>query len=96
MGQSNQIVLDKHLNIGEAKNLHAKLEKSLFEAQHVILDASQVEEVDTASIQLLISFVKSAQASNLNVSWKETSKIFNKHATLLGACELLQLDTTAH
>lgn len=57
----------------------------------VVLDASSVERVDTATIQLLCVFVRERMARNQTVVWQNASAAMLEAARLLGVQTLLAL-----
>lgn len=57
----------------------------------VVLDASSIERVDTATIQLLCAFVRERQARNQGVIWQDASAAMLEAAQLLGVQTLLAL-----
>ena len=70
--------------IAQAEELHQQLDGMLLSGQTVVLDASAVERVDTAVLQLLCSFVGSAGESGVQVRWGGISENFTAAASLLG------------
>jgi ABC-type transporter Mla MlaB component len=78
-------VLDKT----ELDTLYPKLLSSLLEDTALILDCEQVEQVDTAAMQLLYAFNKEAKIHGKNVQWGNVSEAFLQSARLLGIAGLM-------
>ena len=57
----------------------------------VVLDASGVERVDTATVQLLCAFVRERVASNKGIVWQGVPAAMQEAARLLGVHALLAL-----
>ena len=64
------VELDASLGLDACESLRKRLTNALESAQRVVLDASSVESLDTAVIQLLVGFVRDATARGREVSWK--------------------------
>lgn len=65
---------------------------SLIDTQaQVVIDASAVERVDTAIVQLLVAFVRDRLAADREVSWHAPSKALLEASRLLGVQDLLSL-----
>ncbi len=67
-----------------AEELHEKMENLLQSSLDVEVDASQVEQIDTSALQLLLSFHQSLTTDGRNLSWKTPSEQAIKSAKLLG------------
>jgi ABC-type transporter Mla MlaB component len=86
-----RIELVSNCTVKEAVALKQSLCAVVDNAEPVTLDASAVERVDTAILQLLCAFVRARVASNLSVLWQgEESPLFES-ARLLGLQQLLAL-----
>lgn len=88
--------LKAQLGIREAVDLKARLGKLLESGgREVALDASKVEKVDTAIMQLLTAFYRSAKAQGIEVKWKNPSEGMLRSAELLGLRAPLGLEHPA-
>lgn len=65
------------------------------QAKAVTLDASQVQRVDTACLQLLTAFVSERRAANRAVGWAGVPALLTERAQLLGLSALLAFDGVA-
>ena len=62
----------------------------------VVLDAANVERIDTAALQLLCAFVRDRQARGHKVQWQGTSTALQEAADLLALRCLLGLAEAPH
>lgn len=79
-----KIQLAANLSISEAENLYKGLAKVFKRKPPLVLDASKVERVDTASIQVLACFCHSAHERDIELSWHKPSINFCRAAELAG------------
>ena len=86
-----RIELVSNCTVKEAVALKQSLCAVVDSAQPVTLDATAVERVDTAILQLLCTFVRARVAANLNVVWQGNESPLFEAARLLGLQELLAL-----
>lgn len=83
--------LDPVLVINNAKALSGDLEKLIKNNEDINIDASAVEMVDTAILQLLLTMTIKIKSSKHQVHWINPSAIFISNASLLGMSEPLGL-----
>jgi len=78
----------------------ARLKEALLEMQEtpdvVTLDVTDVERVETASLQVLCAFVMSRRAAGRAVRWQGGSTALTQAAQLSGLSALLDLEGAAH
>ncbi len=76
MAASNEeiIVLEEDVSIVQVAGLKEAWLPYLDSGKDIKIDASAVEDVDTAGLQLLLSFVKTASESGRSVSWQSPSE----------------------
>jgi len=77
------LTLDSVAVINNAKTLYQDFSQVADNAD-VNIDASAVEMIDTAILQLLFAFVMKVKASSHKVNWIKPSDEFISRATLLG------------
>ena len=94
VGAGNKIVLKTVLTIGDAKTLHAELGKKLGTKKDLSIDASAVDMVDTAILQLLLACVQNYKSHNLAVKWAKPSQEFLSRSEALNLTNLLGLSET--
>ena len=81
-------------DISSVAGLHDEL-KSLFKHEKVILDGSNVDRIDAASLQLLFAFIQEAKINEVDVAWRSPSEAMTRSVNLLGMEEALQLGNVA-
>jgi anti-anti-sigma regulatory factor len=88
---SNRLELEPSLVINKASDIFEALKKLDVSGQAVEIDASKVEIIDSAILQLLFAFVLSLKEKGVKLSWyKPTEGLLNK-ASILGLTEQLGL-----
>ena len=87
----NKIILKAVLVINDAKSLYAELGKKLETKKDISIDASAVEMVDTAILQLLLAFTRKSQLQNIAVKWVKPSQEFLNRSEALNLTRLLGL-----
>jgi len=90
------ILLSADLGIETAADLQRQLMPSLHQAQPVLLDASQVQRLHTASLQVLCALFMSRQRSGLETRWAAVSDILRDAANHLGLAAALELPDTCN
>lgn len=83
------IVLAANCSVKDAAALKTSLCAAALDSAAVTLDASAVERVDTATIQLLCAFVRDRSSRNQGVTWRGESQALQDAARLLGVRALL-------
>lgn len=83
--------LASKLHISEVEGLTKELAALLDSSQQVYIDVSEVEAVDTASMQALCSLQKSLAITGSSINWVGNSKAFNEAADTLGVAEFLAI-----
>lgn len=93
--KAGAVALPARLTIAQSVDLHAALIKALAGGERLWLDGSQVEEIDTAILQLLASACTEASQRGIACKWQGTSSALREAATLIGVSELLRFDQAA-
>ena len=78
-------------DISGAQDLYDTLQAALGAQCPIVLDATHVERVDTAVLQMLCAFVRAAQASGIVVQWRQPSLALENAARLLNVQTCLAL-----
>ncbi len=81
--------LGTHLDIREAGSLYKHL--CGLNADHFVLDATEVGRTDTAGLQLLTLFIRHVEAEGKSVAWQSPTESVRNAAGLLGLTEELRL-----
>jgi anti-anti-sigma regulatory factor len=87
----NKITLNAVLAINDAKALYAEFGKALQTKKNIAIDASAVEMVDTAILQLLLAFTQKIQLQNIGLTWVKPSKEFLSRSETLNLTDALGL-----
>ena len=86
------IQLDTMLTIRDASELLEELKQIDDAHQEIIIESEQVERVDTAALQLLLSFYLFATDAGKQVIWNKPSDVLCHAFELLGLKELVNID----
>lgn len=79
------------LNIADVSARHAECKRLAAGAAEIEIDASRVQSIDTAGLQLLAALVREARARNLVLRWRAPSKALREGAARLGLGPVLRL-----
>ncbi len=90
-GSNKTLALEPVLVINDAEVMYTRLKEILVDDKPVIIDASMVEMVDTAILQLLLAFVNQLHANNTEVLWDSPSSEFCNRVDTLGLVDSLGL-----
>lgn len=85
------IKLQSQLGIQIVSDLKAELETALASGEDIVLDASGVERVDSAALQLLVSLMQYAALKKCSVKWCEPSSVFLETVDLMGLKSALDI-----
>ena len=78
-----RLVLDSIITINDAQTMYTHLNSLLELKQDITIDASAVEMLDTAILQLLLAFVNKIKDQNRQVVWiKPSEEMINRATTL--------------
>jgi ABC-type transporter Mla MlaB component len=90
-GQSGEIrlIFEPELDVAHTRSLYRELDEALAARQPLSLDASQVQRVDAATLQLLAAFCCAARDAGMPVRWNGTSAVLRSAVTLLDLNEIL-------
>ena len=84
--------LEESLVISGVMEWRDKMAAAISSQDEVILDGSEVEQIDGTGLQLLVALMKEAVSSNTTVTWKSASDVLLDSAAQLGLIEILGLD----
>lgn len=91
MAESVTYQLERCSDISKSELLHEQLERYLNSGADVVIDASQVERIDTSAMQILISLGQSLEKQHLSASIIKPSESFLAAAKLLGVTSELNI-----
>jgi len=84
--------LDSCLTIAEVGPLAEQLAGVFDSGDSLVLDGSEIEQIDGAGVQLLAALMKEAAAQQTQVVWSGATTILRDAAAQLGLADLLQLN----
>ncbi|PID43307.1 MAG: hypothetical protein CSA52_03585 [Gammaproteobacteria bacterium] len=84
MSGESQLKLDKNMGIANAGSFRYSLTQLFGRGTGVIIDAADVERIDTSIVQLVYSFVSSMKQAGLTVEISRPSEAFSSSASRLG------------
>ena len=90
MPGSRLLSLGSSCTFQDVSRLHPALLDYLSDGTPVVIDASQVEQVDTAGLQLLVAFAIDCMERGIAFGWKARSTAFERSVRLLGLGALLE------
>jgi anti-anti-sigma regulatory factor len=85
------VELDVRLTIAQAAGLHRTLLARLAQGEAIIIDGTQVEEIDTAILQLLTCLWRTGMERGIACTWHGASDALRQSAGLIGVADMLQL-----
>jgi len=90
------ILLNADLGIETAADLQRQLMPSLHQVQPVLLDASRVQRLHTAGLQVVCALFMSRQRAGLETRWTAVSDILRDAANHLGLAAIFELADTCN
>jgi anti-anti-sigma regulatory factor len=88
------IVLDPVITITEAGSLYKNLQSYIDSEGDVTIDASKVQMIDMAGLQLLLVFSRELGKLQRKVQWQSPSSVFMQAAELMDLSRRLRLKNT--
>jgi phospholipid transport system transporter-binding protein len=85
------VELDVRLTIAQAAGLQRTLLERLEQGEAIVIDGTQVEEIDTAILQLLTSLWRTGMERGIPCTWYGASDALRQSAGLIGVADMLQL-----
>ncbi|MDP2560145.1 lipid asymmetry maintenance protein MlaB [Psychrobium sp. 1_MG-2023] len=94
---ANTLSLPQSIDISYVTEFHPQLISFLSEFTEskndiLVINASELERIDTAGIQLLIAFVIEATKMNVTIQWQSISTELENTANELGLAQALKLN----
>ena len=90
-GEDRVVTCPVSMEIMDAADLRRSLSDVLADGRPVVLDAGEVERVDTASLQVFAAFVRDARARGIRVEWRAPSDAMREAVQLLALDDHLGL-----
>ena len=88
-GDCESLALGYELTIRNVRAFKEKLDASLASNRQVILDPAELQEIDTAGVQLLFSLQRSLAKTGQSLRWASKNPVIDSAATILGLDELV-------
>lgn len=95
MKAAGAMKLAPRLTIAEVADLHRALLERLAADECIVIDASEVCELDTSVLQLLVSLWRTAAARGRSVAWQGVSEALRRSAVLIGVAEHIDIKDSA-
>ncbi len=96
MAENQSVVeLGESLDITAVAALRERLLDVLALNEPVTLDATSTQQIDTAGLQVLCSFARSATEQGVSVTWAGQTELIGARARLLGLGDWLGLPAAA-
>jgi ABC-type transporter Mla MlaB component len=90
---SGSFAVAAECTVADASSLKAGLAKLLDESDAVTLDISAVQRIDTAGLQVIVTFIRERERQGRQVLWHGHAPAMVTAAKLLGLSSLLKLPT---
>ncbi len=88
---TTHLTLEAALGIADAHLLYEKLNAVLAAATPVVINASRVERLDAAVMQVLTGFCRAARERSLALSWQHPSPTLQQAVRLLGLESIFEM-----
>lgn len=86
------LLLDASLSIADVTTFQETLKFYIDASQDVTVNGSQVETIDTVSMQLLVAFFRKVVDAGCSIEWHSPAEPILRTAQLLGLTEALSLN----
>lgn len=87
----SELTLRGTLDVSGTRGAYETLNEALTRALPVALDTAELERVDAAGLQLLLAFLRTAQARGLQPQWQSVGPALETSAEFLGLSNVLEL-----
>lgn len=87
--EATHVVLGASMEISMAQTLYRQLTPRLAQAHALVMDASQVQRIDTAALQTLAYFCRCARERGIPFHWHAISPALQQAAQTLGLSSFL-------
>lgn len=86
------LALPENLTVGELDELRSNMLEALSSSSAITINANDVENVDTAGVQLLVAFREAANVQHQQISWQQCTEALSNAAAALGFETLLSCE----
>ena len=87
-----EIKLEKQFDIRCLENMNNIFKQALNESKYVVIDTSEVNKVDAASMQYLAAFIKTANDKLVQVKLDKPNDYIVASLELMGLQKIMQID----
>jgi ABC-type transporter Mla MlaB component len=91
MSDIQEFIFASTITIAQVERIAPALEDAFRKSRPVELDGRAVERVDTAALQLIVSFCLDMKSAGVPVTWIGASDYLVKMSRLLGISDLIKL-----
>ena len=91
--KDSEVKLASKLGIGNVAELAADLELGLDTSGPIKIDIDGVEQVDTAALQVLVSFANTALSKEIAIEWLGKSEVLTSSSKTLGLHSFLEFES---
>ncbi len=84
------------LGIADVGDLYAKLLIEVAEGHAIRFNASDIERIDAAALQIIYAYSKEAEKQGHALVWEAPSEAFIRSAKLLGLAERMNIEDNTH
>lgn len=89
---SDTITLPESLTIHTIDNTYTELNQAVLNAgDNIILNAQDIETIDTSGLQALLMIIESAKTNQKSIEWQNTNELLKTSAEKIGLTQALQL-----
>lgn len=85
--------LGEAIVISNVQEWHEKMLAAISNQDKLVLDGSEIDQIDGTGLQLLVALMKEAVTNKKNITWKAASDTLCQNAAQLGVTEILGLDS---
>jgi ABC-type transporter Mla MlaB component len=78
------IDLGAELNIRTVADCKARIQHAMNEDEDIKLDAANLQKIDTAGLQMLLSLRQSLKASSRSIQWQSFNELIDESAAMIG------------
>lgn len=90
-GVATHVLFDAVLDISRARDLCERLNQALESGDPLMLDGGHIARIDTAAIQTLTIFCRTAKERGIPINWCAASPSLRQAAETLGLVQILQV-----
>ena len=90
-GAATEVLFDSALEISRARDLYERLNQALASNAPLNLVGGHIARIDSAALQVLAVFCRTARERGIPVRWSTTSPVLLQAAELLGLTDILQV-----